>query len=441
MTRDCPLIITRCSPYASAMVALIVCVFLCLSCGTADDVPLADASEVAPGNPPMPKPVMTEQEEASDSFISTQTEEDVAGSDSMVGEDDIDSDSMHAGMDNAACIASDEDGDDVSTCDPVPDCDDTDETVSPLADEICDDGIDQDCNGSDMPCECEAAEQVTPCDGRDDDCDGSFDECETNLETCVGERCLGRAGARCSGQDECAPGLWCSPQLGACGPLPTGGTCDVDVPCPAEQTCSLLAAACNDSEPRCRSALGGTCQGACDCTGDWLCRLSTRSCVECTVNAQCDDESTCMGGGFCAAPVAISQENGNASLLGQLLISIANCWSENGNTPRGCGQLALENGTSISREAWEAMTCELGTWPAGLGLNAEQVDTILYLKGCLRDARNRISWTISITSAENLCLNYLTPRIQYSINDPRSWRRVAIMPCDAELQSWADEEE
>ena len=36
---------------------------------------------------------------------------------------------------------------------PTGDCDDSDETSSPIGTEVCDDGIDQDCSGEDLVCE------------------------------------------------------------------------------------------------------------------------------------------------------------------------------------------------------------------------------------------------------------------------------------------------
>jgi hypothetical protein len=82
--------------------------------------------------------------------------------------------------------ASDRDGDGVK---PPLDCDDDNPNVYPGAQEICDDGIDNNCNGQvDEGCNC-LAEEI--CDnGIDDDCNGLIDDgCSTSI--CPATRVLG----------------------------------------------------------------------------------------------------------------------------------------------------------------------------------------------------------------------------------------------------------
>ncbi len=83
-------------------------------------------------------------------------------------EDGIDQDCD--GSDLACSTCTDNDGDGV--CVEDGDCDDNDFTIYPGAQEICGDGIDQDCDGFDLPCECGAP----------------GDYCVTNADCCSG-RC------------------------------------------------------------------------------------------------------------------------------------------------------------------------------------------------------------------------------------------------------------
>ena len=69
------------------------------------------------------------------------------------------------------CIDGDKDG--VTTCDG--DCDDADDTIYPGANEVCEDSVDQDCNGSDQPC-------GVP------ECFDSGESCTSHSECCSG-RC------------------------------------------------------------------------------------------------------------------------------------------------------------------------------------------------------------------------------------------------------------
>jgi FtsP/CotA-like multicopper oxidase with cupredoxin domain len=66
-----------------------------------------------------------------------------------IADDGIDQDCD--GSDLIVCVDNDGDGvSPVAGCDPVPDCDDNDATIYPGANEIADDGIDQDCDGADL---------------------------------------------------------------------------------------------------------------------------------------------------------------------------------------------------------------------------------------------------------------------------------------------------
>jgi V8-like Glu-specific endopeptidase len=111
----------------------------------------------------------------------------------------------------------------------VDDCNDNDDSIYPGAPEICGDGIDQDCNGSDLACPCTDNDDDGYCpeDGDcndndpfvnpgmaedcfdliDNDCDGDIDDADSECQACL------PLGAACTSGDECCSGR-CHPRRG-----------------------------------------------------------------------------------------------------------------------------------------------------------------------------------------------------------------------------------
>ncbi len=94
----------------------------------------------------------------------------------------------------------DRDGDGVTVCAPIPDCDDDDPTVFPGAEERCD-GVDADCDGVvGLGCRCSAGE-VRPCGDSSGFCGGGRQRCVAGRwGVCEGGRL--RADERCNGADD-----------------------------------------------------------------------------------------------------------------------------------------------------------------------------------------------------------------------------------------------
>ncbi|MCE9586607.1 hypothetical protein K8R04_04845 [Candidatus Uhrbacteria bacterium] len=116
------------------------------------------------------------------------------------------------------------------------DCDDTNPGRCPSAVEICGNGIDEDCSGSDLVCPPVCVAEV--CNGRDDDCDGVIDDGVRNA-------------------------------CGTCGSVPTeicGNGIDED--CSGSDlacTCTVRTEVCNDRDDDCDGSVdeGGVCGPTC----------------------------------------------------------------------------------------------------------------------------------------------------------------------------------
>ena len=150
--------------------------------------------------------------------------------------------------DESCCEDKDNDGVNAQTdlCPSGVDCDDNNANVYPGADEVCGDGIDQNCSGADEECPCE-----TSCDGKacgDDGCGGVCGECAEGA-VCTED---GICELPAAGTDSC---------VGNCGVYSEEADCQCDEGCVGYGDC------CEDFCDECAADFPGAC-GCEDLDGD-----------------------------------------------------------------------------------------------------------------------------------------------------------------------------
>ncbi len=241
---------------------------------------------------------------------------------------------LDAGVDAGTDAGLDADGDGY----PVgADCDDTRSDVNPAAQELCGDGIDNDC---DTRADCA---QRPLCDGMlcvgngtcgmgvcqqalETMCNDGFDNDNNGLQDCEDPSCLGLScddGTRCTSSETCAPNdagctpaftemcnspAFCEAPVGVCEP--TGGTCsyvklnygscDDGLKCTTGDSCSV--GACLGQPVTC--APPNQCQISAGCLEslDGGCLLLSMDAgvgcndgLNCTLNDRCDGDGGCTG--------------------------------------------------------------------------------------------------------------------------------------------------
>jgi hypothetical protein len=231
------------------------------------------------------------------------------------------------------------------------------------ANEICGDGIDQDCDGEDKPCpeNCEDPDNDgygnndgSGCDNSGTDCGpdnpdqnpGASETCNPEIDlNCDGDPQAGACsevdGAACSTGDnpKCVLGLGgdCS---GGNGDLcPDGTNCDDQT-----QECRRTKGESCSGDDECLSALScsmGQCAGEycqqTSCSGSKpYCSDAAQACVECQSDSDCSSGVACVPPGWCGSKVTIPNsdplpEHSDVTTdIHTLAITIADCWVNRG---------------------------------------------------------------------------------------------------------------
>lgn len=238
--------------------------------------------------------------------------------------------------DTSSDVCTDEDGDGydaVDSCAGGTDCDDSDPSVHPDAEDVCGNGVDEDCSGSDATCG-----DVGPDTGSctDNDNDGYGEEggcmgmdCDDNNptrhpgaeEVCgndVDENCDGedkKCAAKCT--DEDGDGFGKEEENGGC--MNEAADCDdadPDVHPQADEVCNDVDDNCNgktdecensdatctqtDNGKVCRLSLGDACQDGMMCPKEAVCDPGSGECrkpqgAQCSMG-ECVDALTCNAG-------------------------------------------------------------------------------------------------------------------------------------------------
>lgn len=241
----------------------------------------------------------------------------------------------------ASCF--DEDGDDYcpgTRCAPglrPRDCDPVDPGTNPGADEICDDGLDNDCDRAvdSADSECDDADG-----GVEDPCDRDHDDYDSDSDECGGDDCNDRLGRVNPGvtetprngvDDDCNPetpdvpgastdcddDVDCTIDIrneGACVHVADDDACDADETCDRQDGCVRVFTPDCDRDADCDDGIGCTddvCNddGECDFIPDHdscesgTCNTRT-DCVPPTSHAECEDDGDCERDGIgCTIPV------------------------------------------------------------------------------------------------------------------------------------------
>ena len=340
------------------------------------------------------------------------------------------------------------------------DCDQADPRVHSGRQEICGNGLDDDCNRGDLVCTTQGtgtcidqdndghgqgacrssgldcndnnpainpfAEEL--CNGVDDNCNGQVDECSGRNQVCDSAgRCVGRIGSPCTQTSDCLAdqGLICDQGSRECR-ISIGSSCGQDADCVSSAECIEIG--CNDGL-RCYQLEGAPCEQACDCTGTLLCNSINDVCVECASDGSCGGDDVCSDGGFCMEERDVGYFGDNSVI--EFLQILADCHRTYRGSPstRGCARV------SVGRDLGEWDSMSLNYLPTAEEVDnyvcqnngevenffpRDVYDTLTDLFGCgLFDIWN-IWWPNSIQADTEICIYYAAQKSGFDFPNTRS---------------------